>query len=81
MVSEAWSIHEKELIGYQLPAEHPNRKELLQVSATTKDKTTAFATYFSRDKKGKIVLGETNEEELKDFKLMASIVEALKAVG
>jgi len=81
LISEVWSIHEEERISYQLPAEHPNRKELLHVSATTKDKSTLLTALFSKDKAGKVMLGETCEEEPKDFKLMGSIVDALKSVG
>lgn len=80
-ISEVWLILEKERIGYQLPAEHPNRKEALQVSAVSKDKISVFTTFFSKDKSGKIILGETHEEKLQTFKLMEPVIEALKSIG
>lgn len=79
-ISEVWLILEDERKGYQLPAEHPNRKEALQVSAVSKDKISVLTTFFSKDKSGKIVLGGTHEAKLKTFKLMEPIIEALKSV-
>lgn len=79
-ISEVWLILENERIGYKLPAEHPNRKEALQVGAVSKDEISVLTTFFSRGKDGKIILGGTHEEKPRTFKLMEPIIEALKSV-
>ena len=80
-ISEVWLIPESERIGYQLPGEHPKRKEALQISAVNKTKTAILNTFFSRGEDGNILLGETHEMEPRAFKLMEPIIEALKVVG
>lgn len=79
-ISEVWLIPESERVGYQLPGEHPKRKEALQVSAVNKTKSIILNTFFSRDKDGNILLSETHEMEPRTFKLMEPIIEALKSI-
>lgn len=81
-ISEAWYLLEEECSDYKLPAEHSKRKEALQVSAVSKDKVSVFTTFFTRNKSGKVILGETYyDDKSKTFKLMKSIIDALKLVN
>ncbi len=80
-ISEIWLILEEERDGYNLPAEHSNKKEALQVSAVSKDKISVFTTFFTKYKSGKIRLGGTHEDKSQTFKLMEPIIDALKLVN
>jgi hypothetical protein len=59
-VMEAWVAPMRAFHEGRNPAEDPERKELLAVSvATAEGSYLVYNTYFSRDAKGKPVLGET----------------------
>jgi len=77
-ISEVWAILEEERSGYKLPAEHPSRKEALQVTIVNKEKIRILITFFTRNKEGAIELDKTQTEKVSTYKLLEPIIEALK---